>query len=225
MKKFVLTGSVIFMFIFTNTALAAFPDVTNETPYKTAIDWLTVNEIIDGYPDGTYKPNQCVNRAEFLKLLFLTDENEWHMADYSYSDVDPNEWYAPYVSYYSARGVVDGYPDGTFKPGNCVNRVEAVKMAILEFNDGQIPNYEEGLWSFPDIDRSAWYGQYIVPALFNNLVGREHMTGVNIEGANFYPGEAMTRKEVAELLYRLKTVKDNDLTVYQDTYTPNSVMN
>jgi len=238
MKK-ILLSAVLTISLIGQTASAAtgtspaFSDVNENTTYVSSISWMADNNVIEGYPDGTFKPDQCVNRAEFLKMLFLTDENVWHMADYSYPDVDPNEWYASYVSYYSARSVVQGYPDGMFRPGQCVNRVEAIKMADLEFAipwGGAYAGLSLKVDSYKDIDHSAWYFDYFEHAISENILGLEHVVKQYNELNPYYetdqyfgPGGDMTRKEVAEMLYRMKTVKDNNLSKYQDTYSPNSL--
>ena len=141
MKK--LIPFILFIFIFSSTAFANsnFNDVNNQTFYKQSIDWMLENEIINGYGDGSFKPDNCVNRVELLKMLFKTlevDTTEYEAE--LFSDTYANEWYTEYVIAARARGTVNGYPDGTFKPSQCVNRVEAIKMALLEFNNGEIPD-------------------------------------------------------------------------------------
>jgi hypothetical protein len=235
MKKLIISA-IIASLLIPVTAFGAFSDVNSSTDYNNAIQWMTDNGVIDGYPDGSFQPDRCVNRVEMLKMLFLANQTELysqegtagsHYYDDFFSDTDTNEWYWPYLNTALRNGVVEGYSDGTFKPSQCVNRVEAIKMAILEFNDGQIPSYEEGLWSFADVNRSEWYGQYIVPALFNNLLGTQHMTTASpssVEGANFYPGDSMTRKEVAEMLYRMKAVRDNGAEKYSTSIIPSAII-
>ncbi len=208
-----------------STALATFKDVKNTTDYQTAINSMVDLGVINGYPDGSFQPDKCVNRVEFLKMLFLANQtNQTKQSSASNSnkqtlvsifpDTQDGQWYSPYLFTALMRNIVAGYPDGFFRPENCVNRAEAVKMAILEFNNGQIPNYEEGLWSFSDIDKSQWYAKYMVPALFNNLVGTRHAQTTSVSSADYLPAGPMTRGEVAEMLFRMKTVKDKGLTAY-----------
>lgn len=233
MKKLILIPGLILTLLISQVANAAFSDVNEGTDYMSSITWMADNGVIQGYPDGTFKPDQCVNRAEFLKMMYLTSKKDIiitdsasgdHYYDDYFSDTSTEEWYWPYVNKALKDGTVEGYPDGTFKPAQCVNRVEAIKMAILEFNDGQIPDYSEMLlWGFEDVDRTEWYGQYIEPALSNELVGLEHAQITSVESGKFFPGDPMTRKEVAEMLYRMKTVKDNSLVIYSDQNTPNSL--
>ena len=227
MTKKLLTCSLILSMLVAQVALAtpSFSDVNETTVYDDSITWMAENGVIQGYPDGTFGPDQCVNRAELLKMLYLTAEKDIDTANTDnniFSDTSIDEWYFPYVSQAVADGTVEGYEDGTFKPGQCVNRAEAIKMAILEFNDGEIPSYIEENMGFA-IDSSQWYAEYLYPAIFNSLVGLEHVTPAGTDISDFHPGESMTRKEVAEMLYRMKTVKDNELDFYTENYTPNNI--
>jgi hypothetical protein len=227
---------------FSGTAAAQFSDVGPETTYSESIWWLSDNGVIEGYPDGTFKPENCVNRVEFLKMLYLT--NETNIDDLSagagyadmFSDVDTDAWYWPYLRYALQTGTVEGYPDGTFKPARCTNRVEAIKMATLEFNNGQIP--PDGyagisllMNSFKDIDQNAWYYEYFRYAVTANILGMEHVTTVDNPESEYYgidqyyhPAESMPRNEVSEMLYRLKTIKDNpEIMKYSNDYVPDPI--
>lgn len=191
-----------------------FSDITAETDYKTAINWMYKNSVIKGYPDATFKPNQCVKRVEFLKMLFLMLDIEVTNADASlFSDTKAGEWYENYVKTARARGTVKGYPDGTFHPAQCVNRVEALKMAILEFNNNELPQALSNQDLPQDVYQDAWYYNYFLYANEANIFGRAHIINSN-GGYKYFPGEPLTRKEAAELLYRLKTLKDYGKTVY-----------
>ncbi len=166
-------------------------------------------------------------RAELLKMLFKTLNVDVSTYDAKlFSDTPEGEWYTQYVIAGRARGTINGYPDGTFKPGQCVNRVEAIKMAILEFNDGKIPRVA-GMYSDPyDIYKlfkdndNPWWKPYYISAISSNTIGTEHFPKIEpywsgvLYSFNFGPGEAMARKEAAEMLYRMKALKDNNETFY-----------
>lgn len=226
MKKTIFIFGLILSFVFSQVAFADFTDVTNDTFYKDAIDWHVANGVIVGYEDGTFRPDRCVSRAELLKMIYFTlDTNVDDLAAgagyYGYfPDVDESEWYWPYVRFALQNGTIDGYPDGTFRPDDCVNRVEAIKMATIEFDmieeGAELSGYSDA--NYRDVDPSAWYAPYIYSALNKNLIGLVHTDVFNYPDSMperfFYPAESMTRKEVAEMLYRMKIVKDNDLDSY-----------
>jgi hypothetical protein len=106
---------------------------------KTAYDM----GIVIGYPDGMFKPNQVINRIEALKIaLMLSSQNVpmlfgdkllsyYSFGESAFADVDPNEWYAPYVLYAYRNEVVSGYGDKTFKPANIISLGETAKIIIL----------------------------------------------------------------------------------------------
>ncbi len=242
MKRITLTILAYLLFTSTSFANSNFTDVNENTYYKTAIEWMEQNQIINGYPDGTFRPNVCVNRVEFLKMLF----NTLNVDIFSYetdlfSDTPNGEWYTQYVFAGRARKTINGYSDGSFKPEQCVNRVEAIKMAILEFNDGEIPA-QSGIFETPydiaKITDNTWWKPYFESAMGSNLVGTNHFTTFNADWSgmkvesdftnptyNFGPGEPMTRKEVAEMLYRIKALKDSgERGSYIDGLKPNPII-
>ncbi|MFC1599594.1 S-layer homology domain-containing protein [Patescibacteria group bacterium] len=239
MKKLLIVPAVILTMLFGQIANAtveytlAFSDVDQDTSYMTAISWMQGNGVIQGYPDGTFKPDQCVNRAEFLKMMFLTLETNIVVEDgfagsnyYDdfFSDTSTDQWYWPYVEQALRDEAIEGYPDGTFKPAQCVNRVEALKMATLGY---LIFNEEAGGDRSEDVYRDAlpgnnWFDPYLYSAVDRNAVGKDHVT-IDAEETYFYPGESMSRKEVAEMLYRMKTLTDNDVFGYVESMSPQNL--
>ena len=238
MKK-ILFLSVFLSMLISNSAFA-FNDVNVNTSYKTAIEWMSDNKIITGYEDNTFKPDNCVTRAEFLKMLFLTDKADTTVPvgtagsnyyDNMLSDVDLTSWYWPFVRTALKLNIIKGYPDGTFKPNQCVNRAEAIKMAVIE---SAKDNFVNDAWagsslmlsSYKDVDSSAWYFKYFTYVIFRNLVGQEHVKIVkNIQSdygndQYFYLNKSMTRKEVAEMLYRMKAMKDNNAEIFTEGDVP-----
>jgi len=232
MKKFLIMPALIVALLIGQVANAAFSDVSENTSYTSSIDWMTENGVIQGYPDGTFKPDQCVNRAEFLKMMYLTlgkniiVEDGFAGSNYYdnfFNDTSTDEWYWPYVEQALRDEAIEGYPDGTFKPGQCVNRAEALKMAVLGFEI-----YDENAGGDrPDIyvdvmPGNNWFDAYIYSAIDRNAVGKDHVT-MDEENHIFYPGDSMTRKEVAEMLYRIKTLTDNEVFGYVDTMEPDDL--
>lgn len=196
MKRIIVTlGLVMLMPL----AALAFTDVNSSTDYKEAIDWMHDNGVIEGYSDGTFRPNDCVNRAEFLKMAFEVVDFDYDF-DFGeiFPDVERSDWFYAPVMAAQVLSVVEGYPDGYFRPSQCVNRVEAIKMAeSLLISDILYPNYNAGV-GYADVKSDAWYYPYLKAALDYDFVGLEH-----VSGGKFYPNGEMSRKEVAELLYRI----------------------
>lgn len=86
--------------------------------------------LVEGYADGTFKPNREVNRVEALKIMLMASSLEIEGREMSFSDTVEGAWYASYVSYASQKGIVSGYSDGRFGPGNQITRAEFAKIVV-----------------------------------------------------------------------------------------------
>jgi hypothetical protein len=88
--------------------------------------------ITSGYSDGTFRPNESVNRAEAMKIILATFDVG--LDDYrsgTFPDVGGGDWFASYVGTGHDLGLINGYPDGFFRPGNLMTRGEAAKIIAL----------------------------------------------------------------------------------------------
>ena len=102
-------------------------------PHAKAINYVKAEGIVAGNPDGTYKPDQNISRVAFTKIVvetyFSAEElSQCSTGATSFSDVDSGAWFAPYICVAAKNNLVAGYPDGTFRPGDNVNLVEAAKI-------------------------------------------------------------------------------------------------
>src|SRR3989344_1671264 len=100
---------------FAQTTASGFSDVRTTTPYATAIGTLKMNGVVEGYGDGSFKPNASINRAEFLKIVLEgRSDDETFAGSNCFPDVR-TQWFAPYICFAQQEGIIEGYPDGTFK--------------------------------------------------------------------------------------------------------------
>ncbi len=114
-------------------SFAQFSDMQDHR-YAPAIDALAERQIVQGYPGNLFKPDQSITRAELLKIiLFAANIERFPAEEACFRDVNGNERYAEVVCTAKAMGIVQGYPDGTFKPNQKVSLVEGLKMAIVGF--------------------------------------------------------------------------------------------
>jgi len=95
-----------------------------------AVSVLTQLGVVKGYPDGTYKPDNIVTRAEMAVIVV----SALGLADYatgtsSFSDMG-GHWSNGFVAYATSLGVIAGYPDGTFRPDKTVSYDEAATMLV-----------------------------------------------------------------------------------------------
>ena len=126
----------------TPPATAHFSDVpTDYWAYK-YISYAYANNIVQGYFDGSYKPEANVARdqmAVFIARSIVTPLGEAGLANYTppatatFSDVATNYWAFKYVEYCHAHSVVNGYSDGTYKPGSVVTRDQMAVFVTRAF--------------------------------------------------------------------------------------------
>ncbi len=184
-----------------------FPDVCDEHVNVEAINSLYEGNIIDGYPDGTFKPDGEINRAELTKMIVavMADPDSAVYKD-CFTDV-ADEWFAPYVCYAAEQGWVEGYTDGEFKPSENINRAEALKVLLeVLLPDAINENVELTDMSVLDVDLEAWYGQYFTIADNNGVLDKQHIVE-EPTGYRYFPGSDISRKEVAETIYRTQNLQ------------------
>jgi uncharacterized protein YkwD len=212
-KKFlclIISGSFISgLFTGVPQALAAnFYDVAASSSYYTAINYLADSGIINGYPDGSFKPEQEINRAEFLKLLLessnvTTDVN----TATNFSDIDENAWYAKYVRKARQEGWIEGYSDNTFRPAQPINKAEGLKIVAM-VQGWQTAKVD--IAPFNDVPAFSWFAPYVAYAKDRNFL-EEH-------GRFFVPDMHYTRAQVSEILFRIYVTAENDALKYDPLF-------
>lgn len=183
-----------------------FTDVGLDHKYFEAIKTLKVKEIIGGYEDESFKPAKKVARVEALKMIFEAVELDSEMTEEGlpFSDVSADQWYVNYVATAYDLQIVNGYPDGSFRPGNNISRVEFVKIMINALEIDVDPMVKED--PYEDVNRLEWYAPYVQWAKSKNLLP--------VEGAKLNPGDEISRGEVAEIIYRTLVLIESGNSVY-----------
>ncbi len=136
MKKIVslvLALSMVLSMFTTAFAGTSIEDIKG-TDYEAAVSALVELGVVEGYPDGTYRPDAIVTRAQMAKLLVVAAglEPAANVAKgaTNFSDVAANHWASGYINVAAQYGYINGYPDGRFAPEATVTYAEAVTMAI-----------------------------------------------------------------------------------------------
>ncbi|HEY3373696.1 MAG TPA: S-layer homology domain-containing protein [Candidatus Aquicultor sp.] len=111
-----------------------FVDVLNNAWYTTYITELVSINVISGYNDGTFKPDEDITRAEFAKMICLATGWDAKATRMSFRDVTQGHRACTYIESAKAHGVITGYPDRTFKPNNSATRAEVSKIIALAIN-------------------------------------------------------------------------------------------
>src|SRR3989339_283809 len=182
-----------------------FSDVGASYKFYKAVKYLRDENVISGYNDGTFKPDNSVSRVEALKMIFeALDIGLSDGSNLTYPDVDNTAWYADYIATAKVLGIADGYPDGTFKPADPVNRVELLKMLFkaAEFDADPVMIGDP----YDDVSNLDWFAAYVNSAKELNITP--------VEGSEFEPDADMNRGEVAETIYRWLAVSYNGADEY-----------
>lgn len=112
--------------LFAQPVLAQPSDIGGHWAEKQIGEW-TDKGLIKGYPNGTFKPDSTITRAEFITMVnrsFGLSQS----ADADFSDVRATDWFAGEIAKARAAGYISGYADGTIKPDNSISRQEAAAI-------------------------------------------------------------------------------------------------
>ena len=184
----------------TREGLKTFSDVIPGFWAKDPIEYLATLNIMSGYPDGTFRPEVPVTRAELCSILVKAKEFKANpLIEDVFPDVPLSHWAAPFIKIAVDRKYVSGYPDGKFLPWKKMTRAEAVvvisKFAGLSEPAGLADN------PFPDVNKRHWAARSISVAKTSGLL--EYLSGKNFE-----PDTVLTRAEAVEILSKTTFVKD-----------------
>lgn len=165
-------------------AQTSFPDVQSGDWFYDTVTLLTSWDVLRGYPDGSFRPNGTITRAEFVTILSRLFEPETTAR--SFPDVPGSHWAYAAVQTALAKGWVSGYPDGTFRPDNSITRAEAVtainNVLGRSAADAETRRLlsEGGVRCFYDVALTDWFYPAVteasVPHTFT-LDGAERWTG------------------------------------------------
>lgn len=139
---------------------SGFTDVASGAWYNNAVSTLTRAGILDGYEDGSFRPNASITRAEFTKIAVSFFKHAGGASANPFNDVPDSAWYAEFVKAAAELGLIDGYEDGTFRPNAPITRAEACTIVNRTLGrapdkDNLLPEHEMLTW--PDNSRDAWY--------------------------------------------------------------------
>ena len=160
--------------------VSAFSDVGDEAWYAVNVGYAAQKEIVKGYEDGSFRPNNPISRAECVVLLSRLIEVP--AGSSAFSDVPETHWAYSAISAGASAGWLAGYPDGTFRPDQNITRLEAVKMINTAFHRTCDVNYVQttkGFPSFQDVSPDFWgYFDLIEACVGHNYIVADDGTEV-----------------------------------------------
>ena len=140
------------------TTSNSYSDVAYGKWYNNPISTMSALGIITGYPDGTFKPNKPITRAEFAAIAARFDETQSGKSA-TFSDVI-GHWAAKEIGIAYYNDWIKGYPDGTFKPDQNITRAEAMTLInrVLERKPESPADLLTNMNKWTDnMDTSKWY--------------------------------------------------------------------
>ena len=214
MKKFLSLVLALVMTMSLVTVSAGAKDFTDNSKinYKEAVDVLSAVKVIDGYTDGAFNPTNTLTRGAAAKiicnlLLGPTTASALSADAAPYKDVPVNSTFAGYIAYCAKEGIISGYADGTFRPGNSLTGYAFMKMLLGALGyDASIEGYTGANWSIAVAKRALNIG------LDNGL--KEDFNGVkavNREEACLYAFN-MLQADLVEY-DKKSTIKVGDITI------------
>ena len=135
-----------------------YSDVAATSWYNTAVSTMTKAGIVDGYPNGTFRPDAPITRAEMAKIISLfakLDKSESRFSDIA------GHWAEAYIRLAAGNGWIAGYPDGTFGPQRNITRAETATMINRVLD--RVPSEKSHLLSrgvmqiWPDANPGDWF--------------------------------------------------------------------
>ncbi len=172
--------------------LKYFSDVPEGYFAREQISKLVALDIMSGYPDNTFKPDEQMSRAELALILVRALNIKSPKVNGRFiKDLPPDYWAAPYAKAALKQGLMTGYADDTFRPNWPIKRAEAV--VIL----GRFDKFPEKVFqnvAYADVPISYWAEPSVSIAKEQGMLGF-------IKGDMFDPEHKITRGQLAYMLY------------------------
>lgn len=180
-------------------AAAQLSDIAG-TPYEEAVAYLIEKGVVNGFEDGTFRPQGIVTRAQGCKMIAqMLNASEAELraaaqsAGKSFNDVEWTDWAAPYIGYCVEKGIVSGYPDHSFKGSKQITLAEYA--ALLCRAGGDSDSSLGGTWPNNYMKRAEEKG------FFKNLIGCNPSTDAQ---------KLLTRGNTALMTYNRMTAQDTE---------------
>ncbi len=222
-SKKIITSSFLALLLSMSSVSTAqalvYPDLDYDEVYLPGIVGMTTSGIVQGYEDGTFRPDSYVSRIEALKIILKSASigivplsQTQYVApavdmsgnvikpssaplmtrSIAFPDIPLESWYAPYVNTGEQKEIIHGYPDGLFRPQAFVSRVEAYKMLFRSF----------GVLLDAPVEGEDWFTPYVKYALDHNLANFGDDPALNLSDST----ALISRAEFTDLAFRLRNI-------------------
>lgn len=178
-------------------AQASFKDVDASFWAKPYIEALATEKIITGFPDGAFRPNEPVTRAQFAAIIskaFIIPPSRPYRP---FLDVSANYWAEPAIRYAHTTQFLSGSPSGNFEPENKINKAQALVSIASGLNLQSSGSVKDTLSVFQDAAAIPSYAETGIAAATLNQIP------VNYPRVNqLNPNQAATRADIAAFIYQ-----------------------
>ncbi|MBS4882952.1 MAG: S-layer homology domain-containing protein [Peptoniphilus harei] len=156
---------------------------------KKVVEEAKAISYIKGYPDGTFKPQANVTRAEAAQMFatLLNGGSDFGTSSATKFSDASDDWFSKAINYVVAKGLISGYPDGKFKPNDSITRAEFAQMI-----SGYVNNEKKSAADFKDV-KDHWAKDAI-----DKLYGNKNVNGY--PDGTFKPNAKITRAEAVTIL-------------------------
>ena len=193
----------IIIFYFNPAAQAAgidtppvYTDLTPTNPDISYVIYLSEKRIITGYPDGSFKPQEGLTRAQAATVIAKAANLSLDQsAESPFKDLSTEHWARPYIAAAVKAGYINGFPDGSFQPDQPLSRAQAISLILRLSKQPQTAS----LPILKDINNQHWAASAVAVGLASG------MTGLSADGQYYLPDAPFSRINMAHALGILLT--------------------
>jgi hypothetical protein len=192
-------------------AVTNFPDVPPDYWARPFVDSLMKQGITVGSPDGSFRPDQPVTRAEYAALVQKAFDQQEVQGSMPFTDVAADFWGAGAIDNAVKKGFIKGYPNGSFEPNKPITRLEVLLSLVNGLGLPRPDKPEEVITLFQDSDQiPVWAVPAASTAADSNIV-------VNYPARDrLNPNQPTTRAEVAALIHQALVASGKTESVQSD---------
>ena len=143
--------AVMMLGILTIGAGAAFTD-QDDVDYTEAVEVLSAIKVLEGFEDGSFKPDQILTREQAAKIIAYamlgkTAADALTTGTAPFSDVAATRWSAGYITFCVNQGIINGYGDGRFGPADTLTGFQFAKMLLTALGYGKNDEFVGSNWT------------------------------------------------------------------------------
>jgi hypothetical protein len=201
-KIFVLT---MLLGLFFSQAVFAFIDLDENDSNTPLIMEFYDRGLTRGYPDGTFRPEGFITRAEFLTFVNRTFGFEGSVESLSFTDIAGDEWFVEELKTAVENGYIQGYPDNTFRPEKMISRQEVAYVL------NSILDYPAEVFTETEDEIASWAEDSANALLYREII--------ELQEGYFNGDKDDTRESVAVALLKTLHLKEEEALTEVDSTT------